>query len=608
MADAAGATHDITLALPGGAAQGFMVDWANGPLRDKIYTRTAPKVNQGDFSHENYQLESYYSQDDFSGGLAQYRRKNDKRYWDGVADTRDIEAVRPGPTFTQKAVDWSLPQILWADKFVDRYNSTLWLISSSFVHSYNTATGNWDVDATYPDTNALSSTDAVLYKGTLYIARGDSNAIASRNAAGAWANLTVNGTHLAVYEDALWMSDAESKLYYAATPAGSWTTFPGEVGTSDGLIRRLAVFKGKLYVVKDDGLYYVNGKTGDGVAHLVMPFERRNANPTTGWLLYAWHGWLYFSVGTALWRHDGENTVEQVSYNFGAGGRAYANYAYLAATGDDLYLYVLVSNSPTSPGVAKVMAYDGVSSGGAGWHCLWSSAASRHPGAMVISDITGTPTLFASLYDGATSEYTISLPNPRNPASFATGGTLTMSLDNLKLSDVDKWLAQVEVEADNLSATNKIGVTAYVDGTAYAIGDFTLSPQEARNFPANTTGRRLYLVLTFTVSDAANPPQLRSVVVRGIPNVAPKRVITCWVKLADSIRLLHGSEQAVASVKLAFLRSCAASTAPCTLGLPDGTSLSVKLIESPEVLWGQVHRMDNVRDFSGSVGLQMMEV
>jgi hypothetical protein len=216
-------------------------------------------------------------------------------------------------------------------------------------------TGKWVVMHTFPYPDLFL--DAVKFSGVGIIALGTARQFNSTGYTGAihvYGSLSTTGAtpsvlytpqystwaqRLVVYDDRLWRTSAGRVAYLqpaANTIAATWSDFIN-VGDPSEFILNTAVFNGKLYIGKPDGLWIYDA----GIVYLVQNFKDQS-NLTNFGMMTEHRGYLYFNIQSDLYRLSTGGTIEQIetSHKPGAivGGAAQGkDVYYLVASGETAY-------------------------------------------------------------------------------------------------------------------------------------------------------------------------------------------------------------------------------------------------------------------------------
>lgn len=419
--------------------------------------------------------------------------------------------------------------------------------ASRDVFAWDNTNGDWD-----PETSGIAAdpTDMLEYQGIIYVATGEANNMRKRTA-GVWADGVVPADFLAQFGNmVLYRADNINEIYWtvAAVPGATDWNGPIYVGDTNTQIRSLAVGDGKLYVGKDDGLYYIQDQRAYQL--LDMSFAR---DPNNFKNMKWWQGALYFPILNGLFRLIG-STLQAVGPNLGAAGAvelgigSNINQGTLKSlasgkrgrivdlTPTDNFLYAVIDAGTTGfSGTSQIVAYNGT-----GWHQIIEGAASgtRIRAAFFTGSLatTGQLTNPRLWFGYGNDPYNIILPlGTEDPfeysaETYAASGTLDSPSFDAGLANIFKEWVSIQVYSEGLTADETLQISYTLDdmgigetngqirqnlidsdGTAYA---FTVSPYQKIRLPANTIAKKLQLRLSLARGGTTTlTPKIKKVVV-----------------------------------------------------------------------------------------------
>jgi len=539
MADAAGTTHDITI-----DGIGFLT--VPNTLRKFDITPFSPKTRTDNPKYSDFSLAQFFVTESWHHGRGALEYENPFAFYDSAnVDTRVRGQITlcPLQNLTTKAAAASVNGN--PVKFGLMTTSANLIVAtggaSRDVFQWDNTNGDWD-----PETSGIAAdpTDIMEFRGVIHIATGEANNMRAKSG-GSWGDGGVPAVFLAQFGNmVLYRSDNVNEIYYTTTqnPTSADWTGPIYVGDTNTNIRALAVGDGKLFVGKDDGLYYIQ----DQQAYQLLDFSFAR-DPNNFRNMKWWQGALYFPILNGLYRLIG-TTLQAVGPNLGAAGAveigAGDEYTMKSlASGKrgrivdlvptDTFLYAVVDAGTTGfSGTSQILAYNG-----SGWHqIVQGAAADKRIRAAFFTGALATTGQFANprlWYGYDVDVYNIILPlgtdDPFEYASetYQASGTLDFPGFDAGLANVYKEWVSVRIYSENLAASNETCQVSYeledidtftnlVDSSGTAL-PFTVSPYQEIPFPKNTVSKKLNLRLSLARGNTTTEtPKIKKVVVEYI--------------------------------------------------------------------------------------------
>jgi len=400
-----------------------------------------------------------------------------------------------------------------------------------------------------------AATQAAIFNGKAYVAMGYDEPFWERSPNSdptqGWSQATaLYAKYFVTMTDRLYAAVTKSSVKSVANDpmtAIDWTAaYP--IGDPDQEITCLAQLGDLLYVGKQNGLYALDS---DGIADLLTPELGEFAHTYNCANTYAWHAtlWVPHLRGLLNYRNLGEGGFVVTPTTPGSftteenpiRGRV------TALAGDDRWLYAAVLNSDGDTYIlAGRAAFEG-EQGPLTWHPLVKLAGVECR-AMHISGLWANPRLFFGM--GTNAGYIILPRTGENPAQdsncrFSTTGSLYYPAHSWYAPTTHKVWRQVEIKADNLTASRYIDVYYRIDwGSWTYAGRANRSPQSVVPFPVGgVSGVWLEIRLDFVLPSDTKTAIVRDVVIRGAERPSPVTLIQAAIRCADNLPLKSGRDR-----------------------------------------------------------------
>ncbi|RLC80046.1 MAG: hypothetical protein DRJ03_22420, partial [Chloroflexi bacterium] len=271
-----GQLYDIAIERANGERLGFMI--VKGSDRKERVNDWAPVISTTGEPQYSSGVWRPWTQSDWSGGLGQ-------EIWDSSEKTRFYEAEGvetriDGRVMLATAVTVTDPDIAAAQP-VDYGGKIFMRATATYcLRQYESGVG-WSTAYSF----AAIPTDICVHGSDLYVAVGDSEDMWVWRS-GAWTQLDVAASRLAVWDEKLWRSKGH-EIFYTETAGSTWSSAIA-VGDSSTTITSMCPFAQKLYIGKEDGLYYYDG------SDVVQMIDCRNRLWSGNFVQMAeWEGYLY---------------------------------------------------------------------------------------------------------------------------------------------------------------------------------------------------------------------------------------------------------------------------------------------------------------------------
>lgn len=491
-----------------------------GSMRQFDLSNFSPAVRSDNPRYSDFSLSQFWAQDNWSHGRGALEWGDPDSYYDSAnvwTHIRNQITLAALQNLTTKAAAASVGGNPVCLRLVTTAANLFTATGGGArdVFQWNNSTAVWVAEVSGI---AADPTDMTEWQGVIWVANGEANNMRVKSG-GAWADGGVPADFLAVFNNtALYRADNINEIYWAtalASPASAtvWNG-PLYVGDTNTSIRSLAVADGRLWVGKDDGLYYIQ----DQVVTQLLDFQWARDPNNFRWMKW-WQGALYFPIQYGLYRLVG-STLQAIGPNRGAqdesGDPTFKGLASgkrgqivdLIPVGDFLYAVVDAGTGGTS----QILCYNGT-----GWHQLVQGAASGtrirsafFTGPLATTGVLSLPRLW---FGYGNDVYNIILPlNTDDPFEDTTNQTyfagtiaggaafLLSSWFDAGLANVWKEFIGLQLYTEGLTANEQVLFQYVVDGdTTYqsvltpagVAYNFTASPYQAIPLPQNTIGKKI---------------------------------------------------------------------------------------------------------------------
>ena len=333
---------------------------------------------------------------------------------------------------------------------------------------------------------------------------------------------------------------ATAAMAHAAIPASmaSFTSFTGvsstnnRIGTKDTAITSLTYSGGKLFVGKEDGLWWLDGSipTEYTIQGLKDMPGLNNCKA-----VYAVGEKAYIGYANSAGLLDGTNFTDIMNYKQGGQGIPANRRGYVSRI-LQVNNWILFAIDGGTSNYSSVLVFNGI-----GWHELWRGWATGVrvqdifyqpcPGTAprIWIDAGGEPVYFDMPFDG---------PNPVYDSTFnyAHEGSYTTGIMDIDNQDLYKLFHEMRVVSENLTEkTRWIEVdfqreTDVETSTWYRLGTAYVSPLDIIPMDIGETTKCRFRIRSYTTNNNT-PPILYSADARGLVNDTPKYMwlATCSV-------------------------------------------------------------------------------
>lgn len=448
-----GVEYDIAIERANGEKLGFMI--VKGSDRKERVNDWAPVISTTGEPQYSSGVWRPWTQSDWSGGLGQ-------EIWDSSEKTRFYEAEGvetriDGRVMLATAVTVTDPDIAAAQP-VD-FNGKIYMrtVGTGKLRWYEDGVG-WSGSS-----GNEAPTDLIVWGDELFVAYGDSNNAWKMNTAGSWFDVGVQRSHWAVWDEKLWGAKGH-EIFYTATAGSEWSAGIA-VGDSSTTITSMCPFAQKLYIGKEDGLYYYDG------SDVVQMIDCRNRLWSGNFVQMAeWEGYLYFNILRRIYKFSESAIVDITPEMYGDLTKESYGYGIpkaFVASPSALYVgFDLAEND-----YPCVLAYTGV-----GWHPIWKGASGR-----TFHGLGYSPELDWLIINDGDTRYRqlVSMSDMPYPTFGSSGHIITPRFDG-NMPQTPKAVKSVILHTRDCSSAQKITVYYRKDGeTSWTeVGDVTSSPQE----------------------------------------------------------------------------------------------------------------------------------
>jgi len=513
-----GVLYDVALERSTGEKQGFMII-PHSDRRERV-NDWAPNISTtGDLAYAEGVWKPW-SQDTWTGGLGEevWSRTEQTRFY----EAEGVETRIDGKVMLATAV--SLIDANLACAQPTDFLGKLYLrpTGTHFIRQYEDGVG-WDNVGL--GTVGDIATDLIVFGDALYVASTATH-YSIMAADESWALGPVDREHFATFNPGATPSlyGAHGHQIFATTDGTTWGTAVS-IGDSSAEITSMTPFSQKLYIGKEDGLYYYDG------TDVVQMIGCRNRLWSANFIQMAeWEGFLYFNILRRIYKFSESAIVDITPQAYGS----------LAAESYDYGLPEAFVTSPTALYVGFdlaendypcVLAYTGL-----GWHPVYKGASGDTFEGMGYSAeldwfiVNDGDTRFRQLVSMTDYPY----PTFMIGATGATGSIITPRFDG-GMPVTPKAVKSVTLGTRDCSATQKITAQYRKDGTTTwtEVGDITTSPSEEISLAplAGAVEVNDYIQFRFILATAspANTPVLEHMAINWLPR--PEAVFAYQVSL-----------------------------------------------------------------------------
>jgi len=446
-----GRLYDILLVRPDGEKMGFMIV-KNSDRRERVSDFAPVLSTTGEMQYAEG-IWRPWTQDDWIGGLGQEK-------WDPEQSTRFYEAENVETRVKGKVM------LATATSLADLHPAAQPVDFAGRIHARSTATDQlrrytgtgWE---TFGDLGAIP-TDLAVYGSWLYVACGPNVPLQRVNAGGSWYSMVIEREHLAVWDGKLWGNKGHQ--IFATADGSAWDTAV-DVGDASTVITSLKPFAQKLYVGKEDGLFY-----HDGVDVVQMIDARSRLWNGNFRQLAEWEGFLYFNILRQVYKYSETAIVDVTPKMYGSRTKESHGYGIPKAFfASPTHLFVGFDGAENSYPV--ILAYNGL-----GWHPIQRGEADEE-----LYGAGYSPEYDFLLFSAGDGTHVRSLPSMTDlpaPPYAATGAIITPRFDG-RMPIVPKAVKAVTLHVQDVDADQKITVQYRKDGAENwtTAGDVTSTPK-----------------------------------------------------------------------------------------------------------------------------------
>lgn len=558
MTDQVGVTHEIIL-----NGRGFRIKPPNGSYSRYRSNDFAPRISTGDTSRSDLDGWQTLSLSDWSGGsgLETYSTSAKNYYYEG-----DGAEARIAGHLTLGALTVTSDASFIVNKFID-YASKVYALGNTSVRVFDPTLLTWTDSKTGLASAAI---DAVVFgvstTNWLLVGLGDTQDMYKFDGA-TWTALTgLKARALGKWRGYLWRAWGNS---IAATADLSTWGSTLTIGGTESNINALMVVGDLLVIFKDNAIFTYDGTTVREIYSIPSQQYTENfKNPAE------LDGYVYFGIQGRVKRNQSfgyssvtpqdvtptmgatnDNVRTQWGYGIPVGFASSPRYLFAAMKqADNSYSYVL-----------------SLSTGGAGWHPVYKSAANTNINCVYYSRVASK--LFIN--DGSTSYQAYNSLAQSITASYATSNTLVTGWFNAGFEEINKGFKSVSVAGDGLSTTEKMTLYYELDhsGTWVLIGDVQTGPQS--EIPLSTSVATIVgktIRFKFVLSrgaDASKTPDIRSVTVAFLMRPQTVYAYRAVITIADNQADMTGAAMDDFFTQYDALMDLEDSPTPISFDTPD---------------------------------------
>jgi len=511
-----GYEYDIAIERPDGTRQGFMIV-KHSDRRERINDWAPVLSTTGEMQYAEG-IWRPWTQGDWQGGLGQEK-------WDTDETTRFYEAENVEARVDGKIMLASAASLFDAEPAlqpVDFGGYTFMRSSGTAqLRKYESGVGWSAVDL---GADAVAAKDLLVFGSHLFIAT--SATAETMIASGSMGNCGVERTHLAAWDEKLWGSLGHQ--IFSTTDGSTWGSAVN-VGDSSTNIISMRPFAQRLYIGKEDGLFYYDG------TDVMQMIDCRNRLYSGNFIdLAEWEGYLYFNILRRIYKFSETAIVDITPEMYGSvtkEGYGYGLPKSLFASPTALYVGFDLSEND----YPCVLAYNGV-----GWHPVYKGDSgdtfygggySAEQDFLLFNDTDGT--------------WVRSLPSmsdlPAAPFA-ATGALITPRFDG-NMPMVPKAVKSVTLHTRDVNTAQKITVQYRKDGeTAWTnAGDVTSSPSGEISLDAAAGAIEVTSDIQFkfilSTASTGNTPVVEHMSALWLPRPDAVYAYICSVRLGTPIPL-----------------------------------------------------------------------
>ncbi len=560
----AGENVDLVLELPSGDLMGFLCQEGTA-LRRTRASDYAPIVASAGVETEATGTWRRWAQEEFSEGLGE-------EDWDTGGKVLYAEGLEFQESFVTLAGRWVLHSG-WGGAihhFCD-FLGDIYMLQSTKVFQYDIATqGRTPVK----DLGA-TATDLVVMGDAIFALCGDNNNGWYSTDGTEWKDMAVTGTVMMWWLDNAWRARGNT-LYSSPTPKESGTWSSGQkIGDAAYDITSLAAYDSKVYIGKEEGLFYYDGTS---VAEAKDCRQRIYSGNFKG--MASWAGYLYFQVMSTVMQYH-PTSEKEITPRF-VGGRDEEFYGFGIPKfflPSQKGIYVLFEDAKGS--TPYVLKYNGL-----GWQVSWVGTATLAAHGLGWSGLANW--LLVSEQSNTSHQLRRTLADAPYDDYEASGYFLTPHWDG-GFPEEYMEVRLCTISGQDLDSTEKI--TVYYqddrDGEWTKLGEFIKTPQQMMSFSplkAAIPCRELYLkvVLERDTGDTSKTPRLEGWSVQFKNRPSPVYMYSPVLKLGDKLERKDtvGDLPYTFLDQLMFLERCAGAVEPLVYNTPLGQRVLVDMTNS----------------------------
>jgi len=461
MADAAGTTHHILL-----DAEGYMILPSQRVMT--LANQMAAKLGSGDPTYSDLSEWGAWVQTDWRSGMGEeVVEAPDRFYWASGMETRVKNQLTLGPEIKGPYSTTAAPV-----KFAS-FNSNWYVGCGTAVRKWDGTNSEWDAVKT---DYAGTVTDLCVFDDYLFVCLGEAVNAQKMNTSEVSADAGVPIRLATVYQGYIFRVDNGHEVYYTNAHDGTWSTAIA-CGRADYTINSITGWDADVFVVKDDGVWYVRVDLGFQVMDFLSSLDSNNGSSCV-----EYNGSLYLPFGPGLLRYTGD-LLDLVGPDNDAGLPQLYNGRIVDLVSLQSGLYAAVDASATAGHKSSVLCYKNN-----GWHPVVLGTATTERILCLGYESLHDP---GRLWFGqSTGAGYVSIPDDTNNPTQQTGWTYTAAGElwtpwfSAGLMEVEKDFESLLIVSEDLTANINVAVTYEVDrsGTFYTLGTATVSPDHELSF------------------------------------------------------------------------------------------------------------------------------
>jgi hypothetical protein len=510
-----GRQYDILLERADGATMPFMIV-PHSDRRERV-NDFAPVISTTGEAQYAEGVWQPWTQKDWRGGLGQEKWDTDEaaRFY----EAENVETRLQGKVMLQTAV--STADLHPAAQPVDFAGYIYMRATATYnLRRYQSGVG-WGGFGIFD----APVTDMLVYGSYLFLAIGPDHDAQTVNSAGSAGFCGAHRTHWAAWDEKLWGSLGHQ--IFATTDGSTWESAIN-VGDSSTVITSMRPFAQRLYIGKEDGLYYYDG------ADVYQMIDCRNRLWSGNFAEMAeWEGYLYFNILRQIYKYSESAIVDITPAMYGTLDKESYGYgvpkSFVAAPAALYVGFDLAENS-----YPCVLTYTGE-----GWHPMWKGVDGQEFHGMGYSPEHD----LLLLNNGYTKTRQLPSMSDLPCAPFAATGALITPRFDGNMPIVPKAMKSVTLHTRGCNEAQKITVQYRKDGDEEwtTAGDVTSSPQGeialAPGAGALEVTSDIQFRFILSTSSPNLTPVLEHIAALWLPRPAAVYAFICSVRLGAPIPL-----------------------------------------------------------------------